>query len=101
MGLRIGRIFSPISFPEGQRRRAMAARAMIHHPALILADEPTNDLDERWSEEIIQVLKNQAKKGNRAVVMVTHNSRWAAEAARRCRLEDGVLFETGKNEREK
>ena len=33
--------------------------------------------------------------------MVTHNSRWAAEAARRCRLEDGVLFETGKNEREK
>ena len=92
--------FLPHQLSGGQRRRAMAARAMIHHPALILADEPTNDLDERWSEEIIQVLKDQAKKGT-AVVMVTHNSRWAAEAARRCRLEDGVLFETGKNEREK
>lgn len=92
--------FLPHQLSGGQRRRAMAARALIHHPALILADEPTNDLDERWSEEIIQVLKDQAKKGT-AVVMVTHNSRWAAEAARRCRLEDGVLFETGKNEREK
>ena len=92
--------FLPHQLSGGQRRRAMAARALIHHPALILADEPTNDLDERWSEEIIQVLKDQAKKGT-AVVMVTHNSRWAAAAARRCRLEDGVLFETGKNEREK
>ena len=68
----------------------MAARALIHNPALILADEPTNDLDEHWSEEIIRVLKEQTEKGT-AVVMVTHNSRWAEKASRRCRLEDGVL----------
>ena len=70
----------------------MAARALIHDPALILADEPTNDLDEHWSEEIIRVLKEQTEKGT-AVVMVTHNSRWAQEATRRCRLEDGALVD--------
>lgn len=82
--------FFPHQLSGGQRRRAMAARALLHDPALILADEPTNDLDEHWSKEIIRILKEQTKKGT-AVVMVTHNSRWATEATRRCRLEDGVL----------
>ena len=84
--------FFPHQLSGGQRRRAMAARALIHDPALILADEPTNDLDEHWSEEIIRVLKEQTEKGT-AVVMETHNSRWAQEATRRCRLEDGVLVD--------
>ena len=84
--------FFPHQLSGGQRRRAMAARALIHDPALILADEPTNDLDEHWSEEIIRVLKEQTEKGT-AVVMVTHNSRWAKEATRRCRLEDGALVD--------
>ena len=82
--------FFPHQLSGGQRRRAMAARALLHDPALILADEPTNDLDEHWSQEIIRILKEQTAKGT-AVVMVTHNSRWATEATRRCRLEDGVL----------
>ena len=87
--------FFPHQLSGGQRRRAMAARALIHDPALILADEPTNDLDEHWSEEIIRVLKEQTEKGT-AVVMVTHNSRWAQEATRRCRLEDGALVDITK-----
>ena len=82
--------FFPHQLSGGQRRRAMAARALLHDPALILADEPTNDLDEHWSNEIIRILKEQTANGT-AVVMVTHNSRWATEATRRCRLEDGVL----------
>ena len=82
--------FFPHQLSGGQRRRAMAARALIHDPALILADEPTNDLDEHWSEEIIRILNEQTKKGT-AVVMVTHNSRWAQAANRRLRLEDGIL----------
>ena len=82
--------FFPHQLSGGQRRRAMAARALIHNPKLILADEPTNDLDEHWSEEIIKILKEQTRKGT-AVVMVTHNSRWAEMATRRLRLEDGVL----------
>ena len=82
--------FFPHQLSGGQRRRAMAARALIHNPRLILADEPTNDLDERWSGEIIRILKEQTGKGT-AVVMVTHNSRWASAATRRLRLEDGIL----------
>lgn len=84
--------FFPYQLSGGQRRRAMAARALIHRPALILADEPTNDLDEHWSLEIIRILKEQADSGS-AVVMVTHNSRWAEEASKRCRLEDGILVD--------
>ena len=87
--------FFPHQLSGGQRRRAMAARALIHDPALILADEPTNDLDEHWSQEIIRILKEQTQKGT-AVVMVTHNSRWAEMANRRCRLEEGVLIDIEK-----
>ena len=82
--------FFPHQLSGGQRRRAMAARALIHNPRLILADEPTNDLDEHWSEEIIRILKEQTETGT-AVVMVTHNARWASAATRRLRLEDGML----------
>ena len=82
--------FFPHQLSGGQRRRAMAARALIHNPKLILADEPTNDLDEHWSEEIIRILKEQTKTGT-AVVMVTHNARWASMATRRLRLEEGML----------
>ena len=84
--------FFPHQLSGGQKRRAMADRALIHNPSMILADEPTNDLDEYWSQEVIRILKEQCEKGT-AVILVTHNSRWAATATRRMRLEDGVLVD--------
>ena len=83
--------FFPHQLSGGQRRRAMAARCLIHNPLLILADEPTNDLDSIWAEEIIEMLKREAGRGA-GVVMVTHNTHWAKQANRRCYLEDGALF---------
>lgn len=83
--------FLPHQLSGGQRRRAMAARCLIHNPLLILADEPTNDLDGIWAEKIIQMLKREASRGA-GVVMVTHNTHWAKQANRRCYLEDGALF---------
>lgn len=82
--------FFPHQLSGGQRRRAMAARCLLRSPVLILADEPTNDLDEAWSQEMIRILEEQTAR-DAAVVMVTHNSRWARQATRRCRLEEGVL----------
>lgn len=84
--------FLPYQLSGGQRRRAMAARALIHTPSLILADEPTNDLDDFWAEKVVSLLQEEAQRGA-AVVMVTHNARWSACASVRYRLDDGVLLQ--------
>lgn len=83
--------FLPYQLSGGQRRRAMAARALIHSPKLILADEPTNDLDGHWAEQIVTLLQEETRKGA-AVVMVTHNSRWGDCASQCFRLDDGMLI---------
>ena len=84
--------FLPYQLSGGQRRRAMVARALIHEPSLILADEPTNDLDDLWAEKVVSLLQEEANRGA-AVVMVTHNIHWASMAGIRLRLEDGVLVD--------
>lgn len=84
--------FLPHQLSGGQRRRAMIARALIHQPKLILADEPTNDLDDKWSQQTIDLLKEACKNGA-AVIMVTHNSIWAKQAIRRYSLDAGKLSE--------
>lgn len=82
----------PYQLSGGQRRRAAAIRSIMHSPALILADEPTNDLDEHWSEVMIELLREEAKRGA-SVVLVTHNRALAEQATKRYRLEDGMLIE--------
>ena len=84
--------FLPYQLSGGQRRRAMVARALIHTPDLILADEPTNDLDDIWAEKVVSMLQEESRRGA-AVIMVTHNTRWSAQASVRYRLDDGVLLQ--------
>ena len=84
--------FLPYQLSGGQRRRAMVARALIHTPDLILADEPTNDLDDVWAEKVVSMLQEETQRGA-AVIMVTHNARWSARASVRYRLDDGVLLQ--------
>ena len=81
--------YLPHQLSGGQRRRAMAARALINTPHLILADEPTNDLDDKWAETIIEMLKEECSKGS-AVVLVTHNDKWAKVADKRYSLNEGI-----------
>ena len=83
--------FLPYQLSGGQRRRARVARALIHTPDLILADEPTNDLDDVWAEKVVSMLQEESRRGA-AVIMVTHNTRWSAQASVRYRLDDGVLL---------
>lgn len=82
--------FLPHELSVGQRRRVLVARGFINESPLILADEPTNDLDPYWAEKVIKLLEEAAERG-KAVVMVTHHPDWAKRANRRYRLQEGGL----------
>ncbi|MEN6327736.1 MAG: ATP-binding cassette domain-containing protein [Syntrophomonas sp.] len=90
LGLSERKDFLPYQLSGGQRRRAMVARALINRPALVLADEPTNDLDDFWAHEVVQLFL-EAKGQGSAVVIVTHNNKWTKEASLQYRLEAGKL----------
>jgi len=82
--------FLPYQLSGGQRRRLMVARALVNRPALILADEPTNDLDEYWSRRVMELLAEAARQGA-AVVLATHNRFGWEQATTRYQLHDGHL----------
>lgn len=91
LGLSHRRFFLPNQLSVGQRRRLVVARALIADAPLILADEPTNDLDEVWASKVMEMLAVVAKRGG-AVVMVTHNDHWAQKATKRYSLQEGRLI---------
>ena len=74
------------------------ARALVAEPQLVLADEPTGNLDSRAADEIVALLGQVAKEWGRAVVMVTHDPRMAASADRIVFLKDGVIVGEGRPE---
>ncbi|MDD3853812.1 MAG: ATP-binding cassette domain-containing protein [Syntrophomonadaceae bacterium] len=84
--------FLPYQLSVGQRRRLVMARALLNDPILLLADEPSNDLNEAWIEIIMEALKDISKKGG-AVIMVTHDPQLAAQAGKRYYLKEGKLAE--------
>ena len=78
----------PNQLSGGQQQRVSIGRALINHPAILLADEPTGNLDSRSSDEIVELLKLSNQKYNQTIVMITHNLEIAKIADRILRIED-------------
>jgi putative ABC transport system ATP-binding protein len=83
----------PDQLSGGQQQRVAIARALVADPALVLADEPTGNLDTRAADEIAGLLRQVAAEWNRAVIMVTHDPRIAAYADRIVFLKDGAVVD--------
>ena len=83
----------PNNLSGGQQQRVSIARALISKPAVILADEPTGNLDSRTSGDVLALLKLSSTKFNQTVVMITHNESIAQLADRIIRIEDGRIVE--------
>jgi putative ABC transport system ATP-binding protein len=82
---------TPAQLSGGQQQRVAIARALVTKPTLILADEPTGNLDSRAGDEIIKLLKDLNKKGN-TIVLVTHEREIAEEAKRIVEIKDGLII---------
>jgi putative ABC transport system ATP-binding protein len=83
----------PDQLSGGQQQRVAVARALVAEPSLVLADEPTGNLDSRASDEIAALLRQVANEWGRAVVMVTHDAHVASYADRIIFLKDGVIVD--------
>lgn len=81
----------PNQLSGGQQQRVSIGRALMNHPALILADEPTGNLDSKNGMEIVELLKMFNKKYNQTLIMITHDERIALQADRIISIEDGKL----------
>jgi putative ABC transport system ATP-binding protein/lipoprotein-releasing system ATP-binding protein len=81
----------PAQLSGGERQRVALARALMNRPKLIVADEPTGNLDEKTGNGVIELLMGLCSSANASLVLVTHNAAHAAKAGRRLVLESGVL----------
>jgi len=81
----------PNQLSGGQQQRVSIGRALINNPALVLADEPTGNLDSKNSEEIISLLKLYNKKYNQTLIIITHDERIALQADRIISIQDGMI----------
>ncbi len=82
----------PNQLSGGQQQRASIGRALINNPALILADEPTGNLDRKNGEEILELLKYSNKRFNQTLIMITHDESMALQAERMIIVEDGHII---------
>jgi ABC-type lipoprotein export system ATPase subunit len=93
LGDRLGH--PPTRLPGGEQQRVAIARALINHPKLVLADEPTGNLDPATGLEVLEVLRALQRSGHQTLVMVTHDPDLAALADRRVHLEQLRRVEAG------
>lgn len=82
----------PSQLSGGQQQRAAIARSLIYRPALLLADEPTGNLDKKNSREIIDMLKLSNRNLNQTIILITHDEKIALEAERIITIEDGRII---------
>ena len=81
----------PNNLSGGQQQRVAIARALVSKPAIVLADEPTGNLDSRTSNDVLGLLKVTSQKFHQTIVMITHNNEIAQLADRIIRIEDGRI----------
>ena len=92
-GLRARRKHLPNKLSGGQQQRTSIARALINNPSLVLADEPTGNLDSKSSEEVMSILKMCNQSYGQTVIMITHNLDIAKQADRIITISDGKIVE--------
>ena len=91
----------PAELSGGQRQRVAVARALANEPAIIWADEPTGALDSSNAEEIMALLSQVNRQNHQTIVMVTHDARMAAHAARIIHMVDGLIVDEKRSDRAK
>ncbi len=91
LGLQNRRKHLPNELSGGQQQRTSIGRALITKPAIVLADEPTGNLDSKSSEEVVELLKKMNKEYKQTIIMITHNLDIAAVADRIITIEDGKI----------
>lgn len=91
LGIRQYETCYPDQLSGGEQQRVSIARALINHPPILFADEPTGNLDSKTERTVIDLLKNLAEKYGTSILMVTHNEDLVKDADRVIRLEDGEI----------
>ncbi len=97
LGLKDRRQHLPGQLSGGQQQRVAIGRALVTKPAIILADEPTGNLDSKNSQEVMKLLKLSAARYSQTLIMITHNQNYASFADRVLLVEDGLVSELGGN----
>ena len=92
LGLEKRQMHLPNELSGGQQQRVSIGRALINHPAIVLADEPTGNLDKKASDEIVELLKISNQKYKQTIVMITHDLEIAKIADRIIQIEDGRII---------
>lgn len=95
LGLEERRNHLPSQLSGGQQQRVAIGRALITQPKLILADEPTGNLDSKNSQEVLELLTSASRRFQQTILMITHNNNLTASVDRVFRVSDGVLTDLG------
>ena len=96
IGLQDKKDAMPSALSGGQKQRTAIARALVTRPAIILADEPTGNLDTQNTSEVIALLKETSRKYEQTILMITHNRSIAQTADRVLQVSDGCLTDFGR-----